>query len=55
MVSAEICWDVVVVGGWDVVFCIVDVLFEVFELCSVLLYYALATEGTEFIYVESIS
>ena len=34
MVSAKVWWVIVVVGGLNVVFFLIYVLFEVFELCA---------------------
>ena len=55
MVPAKVWWVVFVVRGWDVIFLIVDVLFQVVELCFVLLYYDLATVGAKVIYVKFVS
>ena len=55
MVSAKVWWDIVVVGVLNVIFFIVYVLLEVFELCSVLLYYCFAAVGAEVVYVEFVS
>ena len=55
MVPAKVWWVVVVVGGLNVIFFIVYVLFEIFELCSVLLFYCLAAEGAEVVYAEFVS
>ena len=55
MVSAKVWWGIVVVGVLDVIFFIVYVLLEVFEMCSVLLYYSFAAVGAEVVYVEFVS
>ena len=55
MVSAKVWWDIVVVGVLNVIFFIVYVLLEVFELCSVLLYYCFAAVGAEVVYAEFVS
>ena len=55
MVSAKVWWDIVVVRVLDVIFFIVYVLLEVFEMCSVLLYYSFAAVGAEVVYVEFVS
>ena len=55
MVPAKVWWVVFVVRGWDVIFLIVEVLFEVVELCFVSLYYALTAEGAKVVYVKFVS
>ena len=47
MVSAKVWWVVVVVEGLNVIFLIMNVLFEFIKLCSVSLYYVLTAEGAE--------
>ena len=55
MVSSKVCWVIVVVGGLNVVFFLIYVLFEVFELCPVLKYYCFAAVGAEVVYAEFVS
>ena len=55
MVSAKVWWVVVVVGGLNVVFFLIYVLFEVFELCPVLKYYCFAAVWAEVVYAEFVS
>ena len=55
MVSAKVWWGIVVVGVLDVIFFVVYVLLEVFEMCSVLLYYSFAAVGAEVVYAEFVS